>query len=663
MVRPTSHAPRLLVVGNGMASHALCDRLVRLGIVHEWRITIVGEEPRPAYDRVHLTEFFSGRTAEGLELAPRTWYAEHGIDLITGSRVVSIDRARRIAVTAHGDELHYDQLVLATGSRPFVPPAPGIDLPKIFVYRTIEDLEAIQACGASAKTAAVIGGGLLGLEAAKALVDLGLQATVLEAAGRLLSRQLNDKCAATLLGQIEALGCCVRLVARTERIEAQGEQLAITLAGGESLVVDMIVVSAGIRPRDELAKAAGLECGPHGGVVVDDRLRTADPCIWAIGECASHRGTIYGLVGPAMRMAQVLAENLRALVVGESLSAEFSGASRATQLKLMGVDVATIGKAIDEADDAALLVWQGDRESRTLLVHDFQVVGAIGVGPWPQRDALRQAIDAGLVATSQELQRFEQSGNLWPEGVSTAVVDWPDSATVCSCLGVTRGELAKAQAAGAATSAELATATGASTVCGSCRSLLCELAGEIGARIRHPGRRVLLGSSIAVLVLAVVAAAMGPAPVAASVEESSFAWEVLWRDPFTRKTTGAALVTIAAVGLLLSVRKRLGWLQFGSFGFWRGVHAVLGVGTLVGFAVHTGLRFGGYLTFLLGSLFATVIVVGAAVGCVAALEPVSRGAWSLWLRQWRPRLVWLHIGLFVPVPLLLLFHVISVFYY
>jgi nitrite reductase (NADH) large subunit len=318
---------KLIVVGNGMVGHKLLEQLVaaKAGL----DITVLCEEPRPAYDRVHLSEYFAGKSAEDLSLVAPGFFESNGNLLLKlDAKAVSIDRAAKTVTTAGGETLAYDSLVLATGSYPFVPPLPGKDRPGCFVYRTIEDLEALTAAGKSAKTGVVIGGGLLGLEAAKALKDMGLTTHVVEFAPRLMAVQIDDGGGRILRRKIEQLGVTVHTGKNTQEIvDGEGARHRMKFADGGTLEADIILFSAGIRPRDELAKQAGLKMGERGGIVVDESCRTSDPDIYAIGECALYQNRIYGLVAPGYQMAQVVADQL----AGKA-GAGFTGADMSTKL-------------------------------------------------------------------------------------------------------------------------------------------------------------------------------------------------------------------------------------------------------------------------------------------------------------------------------------------
>ncbi len=454
----------VVVVGNGMVGQRFCALLRETRGCERFRIVVLGEEPRPAYDRVHLTEYFSGKSAADLEIAPRSWYRDQGIELRVGTPAIAVDRGRRVVAAGGGLEVRYDHLVLATGSAPFVPPLPGIDRRGVFVYRTIEDLDAIRDAAASRQSAAVIGGGLLGLEAAKALYDLGLSAHVVEAAPWLMPRQLDRDGAELLAAKIRALGVQVHTNKRTnEIIGTESGGMRFCFDGGESLDVDLIVVSAGIKPRQELAAGCGLELGPRGGIAVDATMRTSDPTIFAIGECASHDGTVYGLVAPGFEMADVAA----AQIAGFDKS--FRAGDLSTKLKLLGVEVASIGEStapqtmehthVAVRDEVAgvykkLIVR---RETRTLI-------GAVLVG-----DTSDYANLLGLFRRAEPLP--ERPLSLIVDG--TAVrggegAELTGDSLLCTCNNVTVDDVVTAVAGGAVTMPAIQACTKATTGCGGC---------------------------------------------------------------------------------------------------------------------------------------------------------------------------------------------------
>lgn len=460
----------LVVVGNGMICHALCRRLVHCEVTRgDLRVVVFGEERRPAYDRVRLTELLAGRAEDDLTLAPAAWYEEQGVEIHLGDPVVAIDRDECLVRSRSGRTVSFDRLVLATGSRPFVPPIPGAEGEGVLVYRTVDDLHAVAARAARSRSAAVIGGGLLGLEAARAVHALGLEVHVIEASPGLLRRQL-DPAASRLLGAlIEALGVRVRTSTRTRRIEARPDAFTLHFADESRLDVDMVILAAGVRPRDELASAAGLAVAGAGGVLVDDHLQTSDPRVFAVGECASHRGVTYGLLAPGLAMIDVLVNNLGG---GD---AAFTGASTSARLKLLGVQVASLGRP-DEAETpgAAAHAYLAGDVYRKLVIKDGRIIGALAVGAWDDLPRVEDAIAEPRRFSFWDLRRFRGTGSLFLRSESPPVHAWPPEALVCGCLGVRRGALTEAEIQGCATVDAIAAHTGAGTMCGSCRPLLAD---------------------------------------------------------------------------------------------------------------------------------------------------------------------------------------------
>ncbi|WP_041261236.1 nitrite reductase large subunit NirB [Pseudofrankia inefficax] len=473
---------RLLVVGNGMVGQRLVEALRERDTDRRWQVTVLSEEPRRAYDRVALSSYFDGASAAELDLVEPGCYETPGYALHLDETAVDVDRAARTVTTSRGRVLGYDALVLATGSFPFVPPVPGRDLAGCFVYRTLEDLDAIRAAATHARThtrgrraGLVIGGGLLGLEAARALRLLGMSPHVVELAPRLMPLQVDEGGGALLRELIEDLDVTVHLGTSVSSIaqERDGRMLA-TLTNGTELDLDLVVFSAGIRPRDQLARAAGLPVGERGGVVVDDACRTADEAIFAIGECACIAGRVYGLVAPGYAMAEVLADRL----LGGA--AAFAGADISTKLKLLGVDVASFGDAL-AATPGALEVTLNDPVRRSyakLVVSDdaTTLLGGVLVGDASRYASLRPLVGRPLPGDPVAM--------IAPGGTEVGAGALPPDAQVCSCHAVTRAAIDTAiTTEGLTDVAGLKACTKAGTGCGSCVPLLKSLLAESGVAV------------------------------------------------------------------------------------------------------------------------------------------------------------------------------------
>lgn len=392
-IRATNHDRNIVVIGNGVVGHWFCRKLVEQGPLGPLHLVVFGEEPQTAYDRVRLSRCFTGEPEQSLELSPRTWYAEQDIELFTGERVVAVDRNRQMVTSSSGRVVRYDKLVFATGSAPLVPPVPGMDKAGVFVYRTLDDLKAIKRYSRSARTCAVMGGGLLGIEVAKAFIDMGVGTHLLESEPRLMPRQLDERGAEQLQRAIEALG--VRVHPRTSASAVLGEHRVrgLRFSRGDRLDVDMLIVTAGIRPRDELARASGLALARQGGILVDEQLRTSDPRVYAVGECAIFRGTLFGRSAPGLEMASVLADCL----VGKD--ARFHGIDPSARLDLPGVEVASLGVPFVDATPHRSVVFEDDLRGiykKLVLTDDgSRLLGAILVGDLHQYDKLLSLLRAG----------------------------------------------------------------------------------------------------------------------------------------------------------------------------------------------------------------------------------------------------------------------------
>ena len=464
---------KIAVIGHGMVGHKFLEQLHDLG-VPDVQVTILCEEPRAAYDRVHLSEFFAGKSAKDLTMVEDGFFDRSGFSLRLAARAVAIERRDNTVTTADGEVLHYDKLVLATGSVPFVPPVPGRDRPDCFVYRTIEDLVAMKECGARSKSGVVVGGGLLGLECAKALRDMGLDTHVVEFAPRLMAVQVDDGGGAALRGSIEALGLHVHTGRNTvEIVDGATARHRMVFSDGTWLETDMIVFSAGIRPRDELARQSVLAVGARGGVAVDTHCRTSDRDIYAIGECAAWNDQTFGLVAPGYEMARVAARH----IAGQS-DAAFAGADMSTKLKLMGVDVASIGDAHGRTPKSRAYQYVNEHKRiyKKIVVSEDgqQLLGAVLVGDAAEYGTLLQIALNGIALPAEpEFLILPSTDGHSKVGIGVEAL--PDSAQICSCNNVTKGQINDAVGAGACTIGEMKSCTKAGATCGGCVALVTQV--------------------------------------------------------------------------------------------------------------------------------------------------------------------------------------------
>ncbi|MGI9033018.1 MAG: nitrite reductase large subunit NirB [Acidimicrobiales bacterium] len=482
---PASAPRTLVVVGNGMVGHKLVEILVERGATAEWDIVSFCEESRPAYDRVGLSSFFSGTSGDELSLVTPGFFDQSGLRIHVGDAVSAIDLEARHVVSNRGVRVAYDALVLATGSYPFVPPVPGRDAPGCFVYRTLDDLEAIRDYARGRSMGAVVGGGLLGLEAANALLSLGLETHVVEFLPRLMGVQVDDGGGMALRRRVEDLGVAVHTsrAARMVLTGADGQVSGLRFAEGDDLATELVVFSAGIRPRDDLAAQAGLALGERGGVVVDEACRTSAPDVYAIGECALAEGRTWGLVSPGYQMARVVADRI---LGGDAV---FAGADLSTKLKLLGIDVASFGDAF--------AATQGS-EAITFSDPVANVYKKLVIGPAPPPNGRKHQLpvrpviggilvgDASAYPTLVQMARGDMPTPEHPEDLIMAarsttgahavgVGALADTATVCSCNSVAKGAICSTIARGAADVGAIKAATKAGTGCGGCVPLVTEI--------------------------------------------------------------------------------------------------------------------------------------------------------------------------------------------
>ncbi|WP_016955419.1 nitrite reductase large subunit NirB [Catenovulum agarivorans] len=463
---------KIIVVGNGMVGHKFIENMIEHPDYDQYEVVTFSEEPRLAYDRVQLSYYFAGKTVDELMLTSPDYYDENGVRFIVSDKVVNIDHANKKVVTASGREESYDKLILATGSYPFVPPIPGKDQEHCLVYRTIEDLEGMTASAKVSKVGVVVGGGLLGLEAANALKNLGLETHVVEFAPRLMAVQLDEGGGQLLRSKIEALGVSVHTEKNTTEIVA-GEtcRYRMNFADGSHIETDVILFSAGIRPQDELARQFDIEIGPRGGIVIDNNCLTSAKDVYAIGECALWDGKIYGLVAPGYNMAKVAVSH----ITGGDLA--FEGADMSTKLKLLGVDVASIGDAQARTPGCLSYTYSdghaGVYKRLVVSADNKKVIGAVLVGDVEAYGNLLQMMlgDIEIPGSPEALILPSIDGAAPALGVDAL----PDSAQICSCHDVTKGDIFEAVKGGCTDLSGIKSCTKAVTGCGGCAAMTTQV--------------------------------------------------------------------------------------------------------------------------------------------------------------------------------------------
>jgi nitrite reductase (NADH) large subunit len=462
----------VVVIGNGMVGYKFCEKLVKK--TSNFKLIVFGEEPRRAYDRVHLSEYFNGKTADDLSLSTGNWYEENNITLHLSDPVQEINLAEKKVHSRSGISLNYDYLILATGSGAFVPNIPGVEKEGVFVYRTIEDLEMMKAHAAKSKNGAVMGGGLLGLEAAKALLDLGIKEThVVEFAPRLMPRQIDSAGSNLLQAKLKELGLNIHLNKNTAEIAGDHKIESLKFNDETELPVDMLVISAGIRPRDELAKLAGLQTGTRGGIVVNEKMQTSNEFVYAIGECALYDNMIYGLVAPGYEMAEVVVNQI---TEGEK---SFYGFDMSTKLKLIGVDVASFGDNFITEPDCRTIIFEDTHKGvykRINISNDGKyLLGGILIGDADAYNMLLQTVNNKLILppNPEDLILGSRGGE---ENAGAGVLSLPDEALICSCEAVNKIDICNAVNLDGVTTVDgIKKCTKAGTGCGGCVPLIKDL--------------------------------------------------------------------------------------------------------------------------------------------------------------------------------------------
>jgi nitrite reductase (NADH) large subunit len=497
-VMTTSTREKLVVVGNGMAGARVVEEILKRA-PDRFDIVMFGAEPYGNYNRILLSNVLNGtQSAPDIFMNPLSWYRDKGITLHAGVKATRIDRERRVVVgtpltkaalayaaDAAGDdgaplvEAPYDHVIIATGSRPFVPPIDGFGGPGTFLFRTIDDCSRIADYAKASRRAAVIGGGLLGLEAARGLLTHDVEVTVLEAAPQLMIAQLDQESGDMLRATIGGMGITVLSNAITTRIvRTKGRITHLELKDGSRLETDMVVVSAGIRPITEIATTSGLTVDK--GIVCDDQMRTNDPAIFALGECVEHRGKTYGLVDPIWEMAHVLAD----VITGTDPHAVYPGSKLGTRLKVMGVELASMGetRSAGPADEVVVYREPAHGIYKKIVVRNDQIAGAILLGEIEAAGTLMQMFMAGSKVPMRRADLIFGS----PTGVALLKAsDLPENAQICNCNGVSKGQIVEAiQTKGCQSVSKVGARTKAGLGCGSCKGLVAQLlegyAGQVG---------------------------------------------------------------------------------------------------------------------------------------------------------------------------------------
>ncbi|MEM1361336.1 MAG: FAD-dependent oxidoreductase [Pseudomonadota bacterium] len=646
--------PRIpvIVVGGGPAGLRAARQLSAAG---KTVFLFNAESDRP-YNRVKLTPLLAGDVQFGDILLPESFPGPGEVTVFHGTKVVKIDRDAKSVTTSDGGIWPYQKLILATGSVAHVPGIPGKEKSGVFTFRDSSDAASLMARSFSARDVVVVGGGLLGLEAARGMQRRGASVTIIEHEGRLMPRQLDAAAAEQLQARIEALGVTVRCGVAVAELLGEDRVESVRLKGDAPIPADTVILCTGVRANTWLARDSGLAA--NRGIMVNDAMQTTDPAIYAVGECCEHREVVYGLVGPGLEQADVAASQIS----GEPV--EYTGTAPATKLKVLGADVFSAGpvETLEQEINTRSHVWCGlDGSYRRVFLTRGRLSGAMSVGPWDEVGKLQQSVSEGVLVYPWMIFRFRQSGRLWPQAHEDAVGRPPD-AIVCNCTGVSCGLLRDAIARGAVTVEALRDETGASSVCGTCAPQLEELIEAGGPAKPLPMFRALLALSALAAVLALANALLPRVPAPDSWTLKSLV-NFLWFDTVTKQWTGYTLLGLTVAAMLIGLRKRIRLFdRLGSYDSWRVIHLGIGVAAVVGLFIHTGFRPGSNLNFWLFFSFSAALIFGAISGLATGGDHKLRDQGLSTTRNPARRApLWLHVIALWPLPVLLLLHVLTVY--
>lgn len=646
------HNYDIIIVGTGPAGIRAAQELLSLN--NRISIALFGDEPWKPYNRVKLSSLISGEISEESLYTTYDLSSYSQVSTFYNNRISQIDRYSKTVVDAEGTRYSYDRLILATGSHARIPSIEGIELNNIFTFRDMNDAQKLMGRSVRTRKTVIIGGGLLGIETARAMQRFNTEVHIIEHSMWLMFNQIDNRAGSYLSRYIESLGIYVHTNSRIRKILGEGSVTGILLDNDETIECDTVIIATGIVPNISLAQDAGLSVGK--GIRVDNHLQTKDKSIFAIGECAEHNNQVYGLVGPGLEQAAVLAHFLN----GES--SQYLGSTSATNLKVVGYPVFSIGDTGSSARAREEIIYQDHQNEiyRKLVVINGRIRGAIGIGEWPGINRFQEAVEKHRRIWPWQINRFREEGLLWNDAASENVIDWPATATVCNCTGVTRGQLDAAMKRGACTVIELANATGASTVCGSCKNLLTDFVGGNTSAEPAKGFQPLIVASLIALLSCFALFLLPSLPYSQSIVEGSEI-DLLWRDSLYKQISGFSLLGLSVLISLISLRKRIRKvITLWDFAWWRVAHVVFGALILAVLLAHTGFRFGDHLNFYLMLCFSGLLLVGTVAGVVIGYEhrmPVRIA------KQIRSYAIWSHILLLWPVPALLGFHILKTYYF
>lgn len=654
----------VIVVGSGPSGVRFCHELLKRK--PQQALLLIGDEAVVPYNRVQLSALLAGEVSQEQIRNPLPDTGKYPNFHFLIGRVDNIDAHNQTISDCFNQVYRYSKLVLALGSSPHEPNIPGIHARGVYTFRSMKDTEHLYSRTARSRHLVVVGGGLLGIEAARALQKSNTRVTLIQQANRLMNRQLDATAAEMLRKKVEALGIQVKTESGVRAIlcdnrVGDGRVSGVRLYNDETVDCDTVLLCAGIKPNVKLARDAKLKVST--GILVDDQLKTSEKNIFAIGECCEHRGKTYGLVTPGLEQAAAAAA-----VVAAQGDVNYAGSFAVNRLKVLNENVCSMGEVTDLGFRSRQREWiyraRKHNIYRKLVITKGRISGILCFGEWDEVARVQEAWQNQRRIMPWQLLRFLLTGFLWSK--QSDVSAWPAHTIVCQCNNVSQGELVCAIANGCHSVASLRSDTRASSTCGSCKplleSLLGDTLGKSATREKELAWPAILGSSLGALLIASLLIFLPAISVSDSVQSPAL-FETIWNDKTWKQITGFTLLGLSVIGLLMSLRKRikLNFIQkLGDFAWWRMAHLMLGLVCAALLFFHTGMHFGENLNLILMTSFIATILLGAITGAVVSLShalPVSMA------RKLRTFWTWTHTLVVWPLPVLVGMHILTVYYF
>lgn len=642
-----------IVIGSGPVGVRFIEELRAKN--REAKVTLFGDETRHPYNRVQLSSLLAGQVdIDDIQL---TIPDESEHFSFIPRQIKSITTSVKRVIDEDGNHYNFDRLVIATGARAHVPNIPGLDQTGVYTFRNLKDAESLYARTSRAQHIVIVGGGLLGIETAKALLKNNTRVTVIQQGQYLMNKQLDANAAAILEQYLSELGICVITNVGVREVVGEGRATGVILRNHDHLECDTVLFCSGITPNIEIARNARIRVGR--GIIVDDQMQTSIKSIYAIGECCEHQDQTYGIVNPGYEQAAVLADVFSG---GESL---YSGSLLSSTLKVIETSVHSFGSVVNyiKTPFDSVVVYRKGELYRKIITQKGKLIGAISVGEWGEVSRVQEAFLQSRKIPFYQRWLFKLTGRLWPTTQSEDVTQWPATAIVCQCSNVCQGKIVSAIQADCVNLHQIATHTRAGAVCGSCKPLLSQLleaqGGESAEREKEWAWAPMLVASLGALAIILTIFSVPGLAIGDSVLEPA-PLEFLWNDKFWKQVSGFSLLGLTALGLLMSIRKRLNIDKLGKFAYWRFFHIILGVSCAVVLMAHTGLHLGDNLNRLLILNFLAVLLMGSVASSVVALSHRLQPAKSQKIRSFWS---WSHILVAWPLPILLGLHILTVYYF